>query len=60
MVEVKERKISEKELIKHRIVWLSEYLLRWDLEDLGEDIKSLKEVSKGKFGISTSKRIRFT
>lgn len=56
----KEWKISEQELIKHYIKWYTDYLLRWDLKDLEEDIKSLRGISKKEFSISTSQRIRFS
>lgn len=41
------------------IKWFSDYLLKWDLKDLEEDLGSLKSLSEGKFCVSTSQRIRF-
>ena len=56
----KEWKIPEEELRKRHIKWFTDYLLRWDLEDLEEDIKGVRELSKKKFSISLSQRIRFS
>lgn len=57
---VKKWKIPEEELMKHHMKWFTDYLLRWDLKDLEEDIKSVRELSKKKFSISLSQRIRFS
>jgi hypothetical protein len=45
--------------MESHIKWFGDYLLKWDLKDLGEDLESLKSLSEGKFRVSTSQRIRF-
>ena len=45
--------------MESRIKWFSDYLLKWDLKDLEEDLESLKSLSEGKFRVSASQRIRF-
>jgi len=51
--------LKNNEMIKSRTEWFSNYLLRWDLEDLNEDITSLQNLSKNDFSISLSQRLRF-